>query len=236
VDVSTLNTAAAGRKKLGLAAGATADAGTATDVQGLGARAAGASGRYADAAHVHPAPEWTPADQGLLAWNYDPSAAGTTWNATSGTNGYLFLTAMLLRVPATLTAVRYGLSGAQTSGLTVGENLIGLYDASGNLLAQTADLTALWSSTANQKVLTSNWTAPYAAAAGTYYVAWLYNGVSSGLNFKGSGAGTTANAGASAGSMRYSMVSGSYTALPNPINLSNQATPVPFNNQWVGLL
>ncbi|NUP42756.1 MAG: hypothetical protein HOY76_38475 [Streptomyces sp.] len=179
--------------------------------------------------------EWTPADQGLVTWNYDPSDAGVTWNPTARTNGCLFLTAVLLRSPATLTHVLYGLSGAQTTGLTPGQNLIGLYGSDGTLLAQTADQTALWSDPARQRVNRVPWTKPYRAAPGRYYVAFLYNGVTAGLNFKASGAGMTANAGAPAGLMRYSMIKGHFTSLPDTAPPARQTTPLPFNSQWIGL-
>jgi hypothetical protein len=211
--------------------------GLSTDIQPLGALAAGATGRFADAAHVHPSPDWTPPDQGLLAWNYDPSLAGTTWVPTSTTNGYLFLTAMILRQSQTLTNILYGLSGAQTSGLTSGQNLIGLYNSSGTLLTQTADQTTIWSTTADQKVNVVPWqTVQTSLAAGKYYVAFLYNGVTTGaaLNFKASGAGTTANAGQTGASLRYGVITGTATSLPSNITLSSMATPSPFNSQWLG--
>ncbi|HEY3481177.1 MAG TPA: hypothetical protein VGL02_19975, partial [Streptomyces sp.] len=144
-------------------------------------------------------------------------------------------TAVLLRAPATLTHVLYGLSGAQTTGLTPGGNAIGLYDAHGTLVARTADQTAIWSSTARQKVNRVPWTKPYEAAAGRYYVVFLYNGVTSGLNFKASGAGATANAGAPAGQMRYSMIRSDSATLPGTLPLGRQTTPLPFNSQWIGL-
>lgn len=179
--------------------------------------------------------QWQPTDQGLVTWNFDPSAAGTTWNPTAPTNGTLFLTAVLLRRPATLHEVRYGLSGAQRAGLTKGQNLVGLYDAQGRLLATSGDQTAVWSDPADQKVDSAVFTTPYRAAAGRYYVAFLYNGVTSGLNYKASGAGTTANAGAPAGQMRYSMIPMHATTLPATVDLGRQVTPVPFNSQWIGL-
>jgi hypothetical protein len=211
--------------------------GTSTDIAFLGVQAAGATGKAADAGHVHPAYEWMPSDQGLIAWNYDPSGAGTTWVPTSTTNGYLFLTAMILRQSATLTNIVYGLSGAQTSGLTSGENLIGLYNSSGTLLTQTADQTTIWSTTADQKVNTVPWaTQQTNLAAGRYYIAFLYNGVATGaaLNFKASGAGTTANAGQTGANLRYGVITGTATSLPGSITLSSMATPSPFNSQWLG--
>jgi len=211
--------------------------GTATDINFLGVQAAGSTGKAADAGHVHPAYEWMPSDQGLIAWNYDPSSAGTTWVPTSTTNGYLFLTAMILRQSATLTNIVYGLSGAQTSGLTSGENLIGLYNSSGTLLTQTADQTTIWSTTADQKVNTVPWTTQQTnLAAGKYYVGFLYNGVMTGaaLNFKASGAGTTANAGQTGANLRYGVITGTATSLPSSITLSSMATPSPFNSQWLG--
>lgn len=194
-----------------------------------------------DSAHgIPPAaapPQWQPADQGLVAWNYDPSGAATTWNPTARTNGTLFLTAVLLRSPATLTHVLYGLSGAQPTGLTPGQNLIGLYSSAGTLLAQTADQTPVWSDPARQKVNTVPWRHPHRVPAGRYYVVFLYNGVTpgAGLNFKASGAGPTANAGAPPGRMRYSMIKATATSLPPVIDLTRQTTPLPFNSQWIGL-
>jgi hypothetical protein len=143
------------------------------------------------------------------------------------------------RGPAALAGhpqhVLYGLSGAQRDGLTPGRNLIGLYTFDGTLVARTGDQTSIWSDPARQKVNTVPWLHPYRAAAGRYYVVFLCNGVTSGLNFKASGAGTTANAGATAGAMRYSMIRAHAADLPPRLDITRQVTPLPFNSQWVGL-
>lgn len=211
---------------------------TATDIQPLGTLGAGSTGKVADAGHTHPAYEWMPSDQGLVAWNYDPSSAGTTFVPTTGVNGYIFLTGIILREAATVTNIVYGLSGAQLTGLTSNANFVGLYNSSGTLLASSADQTTIWSTAADQKVNVIPLLSPFPEqlAAGRYYVAFLFNGVVSGaaLNFKATGGGTTSNAGQTGASMRYGVITGTATSLTN-VTLSSMTTPAPFNSQWVGL-
>lgn len=222
-----------------LAVGGVQFDGTATDISSLGAQTAGSTGKAADAGHVHPAYEFMPSDQGLAAWNFDPSCAGTTFVPTSTINGNIFLTAMILRTATTITNVVYGLSGAQTSGLTAGENWIGLYNSAGTLLATTADQTTIWSTTADQKVNVVPLLSPFPEqlAAGKYFIAFLFNGVTTGaaLNFKASGAGTTANAGQTGANMRYGWITGTATTLPGSLALSSMALPSPFNSHWLAL-
>ena len=54
--------------------GCSSGSGSGADSGGVGGGGSGSSGS---------GPEWGPADQGLLTWNYDPSAAGATWNPTA---------------------------------------------------------------------------------------------------------------------------------------------------------
>ena len=175
----------------------------------------------------------------MLSWNFDPIVATSTWVPTTAANGVFYLTAMPVASAFTTSLVRYGLSGAQATGLTTGQNGIALYDINGNLLTQTADLTATWSNSANVKGLSASWLAAQTVQPPYVYVVWLCNGVTTGalLNFKGvSGEGVTSDAEESAPNMRFSMITGlAATSFPSTLTLANQVSPSPFNGQSIGL-
>lgn len=116
--------------------------------------------------------EEQPDDHGCLAWAYPVSAT----QATAGfTAGVLHLTKVILRQAATITNVITGMNSGGV-GLTAGQNFGALYDSTGTRVGVTADQTANWA-TAGAKIMPL--TAPYVAAAGFYWVAFLSNAATS---------------------------------------------------------
>lgn len=110
-----------------------------------------------------------PALNGLKAWTYD--TAGMTAGTSLGA-GILYMTRLTLDVADTITNLHCYITQAG-SGLTASQNWAGLYTAAGVLVAQTADMSTLWTGTDS---IVMPLTSTYSAVAGDYYVAFLANG------------------------------------------------------------
>lgn len=106
---------------------------------------------------------------GFVALPYDPVSAGASSLLASGT---VYMIRVDIAAPATFTTITIPIFTAG-SGLTAGQNFAGVYTAAGTRVAVTADQSAAW---ATSGVKSMALTAPYAAAAGTYYIALLANG------------------------------------------------------------
>ncbi|MFF8485174.1 hypothetical protein [Streptomyces antibioticus] len=174
-----------------------------------------------------PGNEWSPTDQGLTAWSFDPASCGASGTTLSA--GFIYLVELLLRQPATINRV-HAVLGAAGSGLTSGQCLAGLYDSSGARVGITADQATAWATAGNKAMAL---TAPYAAAAGKYYAAYLFNGTTSPSFAAGSTHGATftpGNANLSAGAYRFCRSASGQTALPSTITLAS-CTP-DANNLW----
>jgi len=174
-----------------------------------------------------PGNEWSPADQGLTAWSFDPAsctAAGTTLSA-----GFIYLVQLLLRQPATISKV-HAVLGSAGSGLTSGQCLAGYYDTAGNRVGLTADQSTVWNSAGNKAMTLI---APYDAPAGKLYAAYLFNGTTSPSFACGSTHGATftpGNANLGSGSYRFCRSAAGQTSLPSSVTLSG-FTP-DANNVW----
>lgn len=106
---------------------------------------------------------------GFKAIPYDPSIATASITLTSGTIIMTRVDITSAETLSTLTATVFTVG----AGLTAGQNFGALYTAAGTRVAVTADQSAAWTSTGEMNMA---FTAPYAAAAGTYYLALLSNG------------------------------------------------------------
>lgn len=161
---------------------------------------------------------WVPNDHGLLAWSFDPACSSA--NGTQISVGYIYLIEVVLRQAATITKSNLviGVAGAT---LTANQNFFGLYDSAGNRVALSADMSTTWNSAGNKTV---NFASSYAAAAGRYYLALLFNGTTSPYFACGSTFGATftpGNANLSAGSYRFARsAANGNTSLPSTITLS----------------
>lgn len=216
-DVASTSTA---RSNLGLTAVATATPGTVSDIKPLGVVAAGSTTRWADAGHIHPTFGSTPIkDQGVKDWTEDPRG----WGASAANDGgTIWLTRYIPGYTYTWSSVWVGIASQPSTGWVSGQNFMGVYDASGNLIAQTADLsTQFTSSTVQACTFTSSIT----ATAGTeYFIAILLNFTGTAGTLKATGGGSSMNGNTTAGHRRVSTYSSSLTALPSSIILANQST------------
>lgn len=170
-------------------------------------------------------------DHNLLAWTWDPSTNLASSTITAGT---VAMSKVWLRQPATVTNVIFGLA-AFGATLTAGQNFAGLYNAAGTRVGVTADQTAAWTAGtlgAQEVALT----APFAAPAGAYYVAFLFNGTTSPGFARGSAAASgpsTVNLKLTAADARYANGPAAQTSLPASITMASRTPTAPAF--WVAL-
>jgi hypothetical protein len=142
---------------------------TTTDIQATGVQAAGATGKAADAGHVHPIHGWIPSDNGLLASTAPPELATSASGAM--TAGNVYIVKIPIRLGLTATTMWYRVSNAG-SGASSG-SFVGLYSSSGSLLSSTADVGANLIATG---VYSTALGSPQALTAGTFiWVALVQN-------------------------------------------------------------
>jgi hypothetical protein len=201
---------------------------TAADIAPNGTRAAGSVGLAADAGHVHPSLMVRSAsDNGYLAWNADPAVIPGTFTPTSGT---IYVAGILLRNTVTAGHVTTGLVSTAASGVTSGQNFIGVYNSSGTRLAQTG-IDSAYGSTFS---LVSTAVSAGSLSAGLYWVLWLMNastmpelarvgGIMGALTNAGLGSATAFTATAGTGQ---TALPSSFT--PSSLSLNSQAP-------WVAL-
>ncbi|MEV1096491.1 hypothetical protein AB0I87_13600 [Streptomyces sp. NPDC049952] len=171
-----------------------------------------------------------PADQGLISWSFDPSAAV---NFSAPLGGSVYLVKVILRRAATISKVVLH-TVAAGSGLTANQNYAGLYTTSGTRVGVTASQSSAWT-TANN-TLSMALTASYSASAGAYYVAFVANGSVRPGFVSGSNLGTArtaGNANLTSSGYRYCIGATGQTSLPTNISISS-ATP-DANAYWAGL-
>lgn len=105
----------------------------------------------------------------FTAMNMLPEFATATTPLVSGT---VYMMRIDIAAPLTFNTITTATIAGAT--VTAGQNFAGLYNSAGTLVAVTADQTTPWTAGGGEKNMAL--TAPYAAAAGTYYVAYLSNG------------------------------------------------------------
>lgn len=156
------------------------------------AATAGTAGSFSRGDHSHPRYIWNAGDNGFLAMNADPAVVVN--NQAMSAAGTLQVSK--INVPAAITVtnivIYITIAGAV---LTSGQNFGALYNSSKTLLAQTVDQSTNFASTG---VISMALSSPQAIAAGTYYVAFWYNGTTSptircGLNSASVNMGLTGN-------------------------------------------
>jgi hypothetical protein len=170
---------------------------------------------------------WQPADQNLLAWNFD---YGNVSGNTQLTAGNLYLMGIKIPSATTITNVVLWVAGAGSS-LTSGQCFAGLYQ-NGTLIGSTADQSTAWQTAGiYQMPLVGG---PYSVSAGTVYVGFYYRGSTS-PGFVRSGTGFTAgalNVNLSSNNYRSATANtGLTTALPS--TLGTQSTY--FVNHWAAV-
>lgn len=166
---------------------------------------------------------WRPSDHGALTWTQDPAAAQGGAASVAGT---LYLMRVPVRRSATTTAIGVSVITAG-SGLTASQNLAGLYNSSGTLLATSADQSGVWNSIGYKQITLSQ-----AVTAGqAYYIALLTNGTTPPQFLRGnSQSSSTINFNLASGSGRFVNFTGPFTALPASVTLSSANTD--NNARW----
>lgn len=162
-------------------------------------------------------PAVSPSENALVAWAYDPAAANST--GAGITAGVVFLIKVRLPMPATITNIVSFITTAG-AGLSAGQNLAGLYNASGTLLSATADQSTAWATTGAK--VAPLVTQQVAAPAGVYYVAWLANGTTTPTFVRGSIHGVV-NVNTSSSTGRWLTSGAGQTALPATIAIASAA-------------
>jgi hypothetical protein len=152
VDVSDTSMAATGTtKKITLANLQEAiDNDVDTNIQPVGAQASGTTGLNADAGHIHPAGNWMPADNGLLAANAPAILGGATTVLVVAGNLYVFK--IWIRNPFTATNLIVRSATPLAAGTST-QSFCGLWNSSGTLLTGSADIGASFTATAGNKTL-----------------------------------------------------------------------------------
>lgn len=167
--------------------------------------------------------------QNYLTWNHNPLLIQGT--ASANTSGTIYLHRVYLAQGQTVTGIGYGV---QTAGatLTAGQNLVGLYNPSGNRVAVSADQSSAWTSTGYKS---TNFTSTYSVTtAGYHYVAFLAVGTTPpAFHQQANASQIFYNANTSAGTFNHCSGGTSQTDLPTSITLgSTISTGV---NTWVAV-
>lgn len=111
--------------------------------------------------------ERQPNERGFISWTQQPESTQSV--GTAPPTGSMRLQRHKVRKSTTITNLHVVVLTVG-SGLTAGQNFLGLYDSAGNLLAQSADQSTAWTGAG---LKTTPLTTPYVAAAGDYYVGIL---------------------------------------------------------------
>lgn len=164
---------------------------------------------------VFPASEYQPADHGLAGWAFDPSLINNSSTAVSGT---LYLTKILVRSAITVSSVWWSVVTAATSP-TAGQNWVGLYDSSGNRLAQTGVDAVVTTTGAKQTALSAS------LSPGFVWAALLFNATTGPMVGAGSNFQSIPNIGLAAAGLRWAVNGTGRTSLPATITpASNTST------------
>lgn len=168
-------------------------------------------------------------DQNLVAWSFDIATNVTGSVPTSGT---VNMTKIWVRQPSVINNIALSIITAPVT-LTAGQNFAGLYDSTGARVAVTVDQTANWATTSLKDMPL---TAPYNAAAGYYYVAFVSNGATPPAFARGSSIGAGAasvNIGLTATDARYTTGPAGQTTLPVSVTLASRT--ISTQAWWVAL-
>ncbi len=170
-----------------------------------------------------------PNDQNLLAWAYDPALS---LQSSIPTLGQLQLIRVILRTQQTVSKI-YVQVNTLGSGLTSGENLLGLYTSAGSLIDSCGDQTSGWNTgTGTAGLTTGTLGSSHLLVAGNYYVVFVTNGTTgpafarmNGL----AGSSVTMNIGLVDSTCRFGTNGSGVTSLPSTITMtSNGLAAVPY--------
>lgn len=131
--------------------------------------------------------DWQADDQGLVGWTFDPVITTGTAASTSET---IYFVKIPVRKAATITNILV-VVGILGSGLTAGQNLVGLYNSSGTKLSESADQAASWAAGTGTKTIPL--LTPQSVSAGFYYAAIMSNGTTPAGFLRGTSQSSSAN-------------------------------------------
>lgn len=150
---------------------------------------------------------------GLLGWTFDPAIpSGSTLTPAAGVLN-------LFRVPWTTTQTVTNIVGAVvTAGATVANAFLGIYNETGLLLAQSADISATLQSTGTKTIPLASPTSIPATSSGFVWVGLLIGSAGTFPTFpRGGFTGNFINLGTTAATSRAGSYSTGQTALPTPL-------------------
>ncbi len=167
-------------------------------------------------------------DYSFAAYNFNPRDIDAV--GMQAASGMIYFSRIELSCPVTVFQIFMGVSDAG-SNLITGESLVGIYDADGNLLVQTSDQSAVWTSTGVYGIPVPQTYLP----EGRYYLAIMSSGALP-PEFVASQAGAAAlNILLSAGNLAYGQLP-DQTTLPATVDPST-LTPPPIGQRmpWIAL-
>lgn len=160
--------------------------------------------------------ERQPSERGFKSWTLQPEATQSV--GTIAVSGAMRLQRHKLRVASTITNLHMGIL-VVGSGLVANQNFMGIYDTSGNLLAQTGDQSTNWTTVGMR---TSPLTAPILLPAGDFYVGFLANGTTPPTFARGhDNSSSFINGLTPSGQHLYISNGAGLTALPGTVSLVN---------------
>lgn len=167
-----------------------------------------------------PSSEWQPDDLSAVAWAFDPAAISNSHTTVSGT---LYLVRLNLRYPKTITNILFGVTTAATS-VTANQNFVALYNSAGTRVAVSAagTMDGPIASTGIKAIALSS---PYAADAGTYWAALLFNASGTQANISRGQGGSLQipNMGLTAASLRFCVNGTGLTSTPASITTASNS-------------
>lgn len=148
-----------------------------------------------------------------IAWTMDPCQASSSNTPLSGA---ISINLVYVNYKATVTNFLCSVITAG-SGLTAGQNLVGVYDINGTRVGVSADQSSAWTSTGN-KTAALTMTGPL--EPGYYYLAFLTVGTTPPKFYGGSAVNAVQNINFASAPFRFSFLSGQ-TSLPSTITPSS---------------
>lgn len=158
-----------------------------------------------------------PADHGLIAWASDPSVVTSSFATT---NGSLYLASVYIRSSVTVAKCWF-MNNAGATGVTAGQNFIGLYGPTGTLLSSAGIDTQIAAGGPSGVSLG----AQQAVAAGHYWVGLLVNATGAPTVARMGGVSASGNnVNLSGASLRWAVNGTGLTALPGSITPASNST------------
>lgn len=180
-----------------------------------------------------PRGDWLPGDAGLLEFNFDPAAASST--GVILVSNKVALARINVRTPTVVNNIIFHVDTAGAS-LTANQNLCGIYNSAGTLLAS-SPAGGLDSKVTSTGVITQALASPATCGPGFYWVALLFNGTTPPTVASAANNATNANTGLTAATYRWGANGTGTTALPATITPSSnvQTTAAGTVTYWVGV-